>query len=56
MLFYLFDFFKGLLIIPVGCNSCQHDMGVRPAGIKVMINPKSMRITVISDNFSDSVV
>lgn len=53
---YLFDLFECPLIIPISSDGFHHGSGTSPTGAKVMINPESIRIAVVSNNSSDIVV
>ena len=56
MLFYLLNLFEGPFIILFSCNGLQHDSGARSAKAKIMINSKSMSITVILNNSPSCII
>lgn len=47
---YLFDMFEGPFIIPLGCNGFQYSGVTGFIEVKIKVNPKAMRIVVISEN------
>ena len=54
--FHPFDLFKGPLVILVGCNNVQHGSVEDFIEVEVKLNPKSMRIAVISESCQDGVI
>lgn len=54
--FYSADLFKGPFVNILVSNGFQYKSSISPIEAKVIINPESMYITVISDNFPGYVV
>lgn len=52
---YLFDLFQGLFIVLFGCNGFQYNSDIIFAKAKVIINPESIRIAVISKTLGNVV-
>lgn len=54
--FYQLDLAQILVIIQFRCNGLQYHSGARLARAKVIINQKSMSLTILPDNFPGCVV
>ena len=54
--FYSTDLFKGLFVILLIVNGFQYEICMSSAKAKVMINPESMHIAIISDNFRGEII